>query len=671
MCDEHEHWEWNGHFATSEPIGITRRNILKAAVLGTGALAISGLRPGAARATAPASPSADLAGMDGLPLYRTAQHIHARGSEGPASMAAQASEASKWVDVMWFTDHDWREAGIGAPTVVHFTSLDNELLPPNAAWLWVRRDAGSLDTSSDGGIETVDVSPADPDPGGALFARAVAASDNPASVSFYADDGRLRNSMRTPVHGQSWDIDVLLREGSRDGWGFLRVQLSYHPAGSGRPDAYYFIEYRFGPFNARSYSVESLSAAAVGPSDGGDGGKMKLRPGEQALVGVVTVPVKVGTYSTQRLTFTDDIQTLFPGMIARDNSVHGLWLGATAENRASANVCFDYLRMTRVTGQAQFEDRRSITRSLAETYPNLVMYNGTELSYQDHRQWLGGDIALPDYGDTQRAQPSDRIPASDVVKMIVAGGGLAVANHPYGTNGPKLSDSEAATTASAVVSELIKTSAEGGLKGIEIFYRSRAGASLEQHWRLYRLAVRNGLVLTASGVSDNHWGRADSWREETNRFTTNIFAADRSEKSLLAAQSAGRAFAAEIGTFAGALDIALDSDVMGQIAVRPRRVTGTLTVTATDVPADGCVEVWKVPVDLGGVTGEPGGVVAQIPAGDFSGGLASLEVDTTSDCAYAVMVLNAKGRRVAGSNPVWHLRAEPTQWAIPEDRRAG
>ena len=195
------------------------------------------------------------------------------------------------------------------------------------------------------------------------------------------------------------------------------------------------------------------------------------------------------------------------------------------------------------------------------------------------------------------------------------------------------------------------------------------GGSLEQHLRLFRLAVANGVVITATGASDNHWGRVGSWAEETNHFITNIWADDVEEASLLSAQRRGRAYCYELGTFSGELDLSLDGDLMGQIGVRPGKVTRKLNILATGLLKGSWVEVWKIPIG-GGLDTEPGGVVERIPATAFAGSIETVDVDTSNDCAFVVTVANKKGKRFAGTNPVWHLQDEPTSWSIPEERRA-
>jgi hypothetical protein len=136
----------------------------------------------------------------------------------------------------------------------------------------------------------------------------------------------------------------------------------------------------------------------------------------------------------------------------------------------------------------------------------------------------------------------------------------------------------------------------------------------------------------------------------------------------------GRAYSAEIGSYNGQLDLSLDDRaVMGQIDVRPGVVSRQLNIQATALTGTNMVEVYQIPIDAS-MDGEPGGVIATLPPSAFVQGMASIQVDTTRDSAFAVMVCarskpTVPYRRTGGSNPVWHLTQEPTTWRIPAFRR--
>jgi hypothetical protein len=72
-----------------------------------------------------------VAGQSAIPgseLITMAMHVHASFSERTGSMEAQLSEAeANNVNVLWWTEHDWRMAATCYRTQVSFDSLTDEL----------------------------------------------------------------------------------------------------------------------------------------------------------------------------------------------------------------------------------------------------------------------------------------------------------------------------------------------------------------------------------------------------------------------------------------------------------------------------------------------------------------------------------------------------------------
>jgi hypothetical protein len=357
-----------------------------------------------------------------------------------------------------------------------------------------------------------------------------------------------------------------------------------------------------------------------------------------------------------------------------------VWLGATSAEGAPARASFDYLCMSRITGQAQLDDRLAIAEELQPLFPEVRLLHGIEYSYGaegGHRHHLGGELELPDFPAGLPARSGKSLTNEELVAKTLAAGGMPIANHPFGTNGKRLTQAQAEFHARDYVARLKANDAEGGLQGIETYYRTRAGASLEQHLFLAYSAIRNGMPLTLSGVSDNHWGRNGSWIEEKNHFVTGVYAATTSDTDLVDALRRGRAYTAEIGSYNGRIDLAFDDDetpvVMGQIDVRPGLVSRRLRILASALPKTGLVEVHQIPLD-DSLDGDPGGVIAVLPASAFSNGVATVSVPVDRDSAFTVHVGNQRSaskpiKRIGGSNPIWHLNAEPTTWTIPDHRR--
>ena len=76
----------------------------------------------------------------------------------------------------------------------------------------------------------------------------------------------------------------------------------------------------------------------------------------------------------------------------------------------------------------------------------------------------------------------------------------------------------------------------------------------------------------------------------------------------------------------------------------------------------------QVPVDRTGPTvTNPGTTRTTVPVGSFDAGPVSMNVDTSTDRFVRAEILDSTGLLVAGSNPVWLLRATPPG-GIPPSR---
>jgi hypothetical protein len=125
-----------------------------------------------------------------------------------------------------------------------------------------------------------------------------------------------------------------------------------------------------------------------------------------------------------------------------------------------------------------------------------------------------------------------------------------------------------------------------------------------------------------------------------------------------------------MGSFSGALDISVEGNPMGSISVLPGRLQRTLTISGSQLPTGGSVEVVQGPVDYAGVaTPDPGtNVVTTLTASLVQGG-ADVLLDTSASSFVRLNVLDGSGKRVGFSNPVWLLNERPPT-AIPGPRLA-
>jgi hypothetical protein len=611
---------------------MSRRSVLAGAVGALGALGLGQAIPGPGGSISGPASVNDL----GEQTRTMALHVHSSFSEGTGSMEAQLAEAGlAGVDVLWWTDHDWRMAAAGYRTVVHFDSLAGEA-EAGSVWKWVPAISGSL-ASSGGGIVSSPTSPNDPSPvAGALKSSCVSSGAAEASYRWFADSGSSRQNERSNVAGLSVHVDVLADQTGPDAWLEMLVQLSRRPPATGRQPLPYQLSYRF---SARPAAHET-----------------------RGLLGIVWVPVVPGSWATLVLTPADDIAVLWPDIQSTDNSYSRMWLGATSRNGATSSGFFDYLRFQRQqAGNAALQQQRMLMTALGTSYPTVLQIQGLEVSYFDeHLNWYGGHPAIFDSSTWTKAKPHSKVNnyvlAQQQVDQIHAGGGLASLNHPFGTGFSTTGGTPAARH--AIVSGLL--AAKPKLDVIEVGYAAR-GANLRGHLDLWDTVLRNGLFLMGTGVSDDHEGEHKTWTRNQNRFATCAWTTVLDQPSLVTAIASGRTYCRELGT-TPALDLAAGGGAarMGQVLVDASSSSIDLRVFAQRLPTGSTVRVVQGPVEFGSGALDPSSTtVAQIPATSFSAGQADVLLDNSRPTFARVEVNDSTSRCIAFSNPVWLLQSTP------------
>ncbi len=585
--------------------------------------------------------------------YAMAMHIHASFSEGKGSMHAQLSEAAaNNVDVLWWTEHDWRMSAHAYRLVVHFDSLTQES-EAGRPWLWQPQIAGNP-TAVAGGIVTSPVSINDTGSPGALHALCVAATA-PASYRYYANAGQARFNQRSNITGQTLSVDVFPSSVGPDGWLEVLVSLSQRPAVGGRPAGQYQLSYR-------------LSTTPSG----------HRLDGTSSLLGVVDVHVTPGQYQTVVLDPAADVAALWPDLVAPgDNGLFDLWLGASARNGATAEGYFDHLVFARnaSAGQQPLAVQAGLITAYSPLFPQIVQLAAQEASYFDqHVNLFGGDLSLYDYNQYPNVWGNaGNLPfATYLSDLVHASGGLSSLNHPFG---PAESPGRLVPDQTALRRTLFAKLLAANVCNVDIIelgYRQRGGATLETHLALGDCLWRNGFYLTATGVSDDHTGGVKQWLKNPNRFITSAWANSAAEGDLSASLRSGRIYCGELGAGAAALDLIIDGVApMGSVSVRPELAMRTLQVTALGLPAGSSVEVVQGTVDYAGTRDpDPGSrVIATLPAAAFAVGVATLQIDTTASTFVRCAVISGTGKRVSFTNPVWLLH-EPSRRPVPSERVA-
>jgi hypothetical protein len=617
----------------------TRRQVLHA----MGALAASRLW---VRASVPA---ASLQTPDTVPLrpVSMALHVHASFSEGAGSMEAQLDQAVRNdVEVLWWTEHDWRMSGHGYRRAVDFTGPRE--LEDGYAWLWKEGRGGAVAE------------------GGARFARdehgrqdwlelTARAGTSAGNVSCQADDSQSRGNHRGSLAGMVLEVDLLPLEISRTEFLEVEVVTSYRPARDGLPAGTRTVRYRAGG-RARTPGLQVNGREVI-----------------------VTLDAPPGEWSTHHLKVDEDLSAAWPGLQGRDAALIRLRLRAAAARGEQVRGGFDQMRFRRDTaGDRPLVAQRELMDAYAPQFPSVVQHGGLEVSlHSSHVNWFGSGFSLPDYSGYRLIPGTDTevdwALLREFVDTIHGQGGLASYNHPFGAAGGRVPATEAAQNRklSLIAGRLARERAFG-VDLLEVGYRVRGAVTLERHLALWDTCSNNAIFLAGVGVSDNHGGgNADTgWANPDFSFITWAWAPSAEETDLIGALGTGQAWVADMLGFNGTVDLVVDGQhPMGSATVSSDRERA-VRVAVQGTPSGGEVRVVQGLVSFRRRY-EPGIIIRReaLPPAAFTDGVVDVICDTRRSSFVRVEVADATGRVVAFSNPVWLLRDVPPD-GIPPGRTA-
>jgi hypothetical protein len=626
-----------------EPLRLPKVNRRRFLGYAAGVAAMAVVRAEWPRSVAAAGPM--VVGADGSLQVGMAMHIHSSFSEQYGSMDSHLLQAqANAVDVLWWTEHDYRMSGIGYRDTVHFTSLTAEKPAPGEGgpWQWQLQRAGELTKTSTGGIVSSPSSPLDPVVGGSLAVSAESSNHAAASLGFYAQSQSSDWNYHCSLIGQTLAIEVLPTSIGSSAYLEILITSSYHPANSGRPAGQYSISYRLG-----GPGVPGTSSVS-------------------GIQGVVNLAATPSQWNSVAIGPANDIAALWPGMDARDFGLFGINLNAVSTG-ALVSGNFDYLRFSRSSGEVQLTAQQDMELSYGLLYPDVTQLQGLEISLTlPHVNWYGAGVALTDYGTVTTKQYPGFLQTS-VIPAIHASGGLVSYNHPYGaSSSPAFSQALQNQKMTSLAISMLGNRALG-VDILEVGYPLRGGADLQHHIGLWDICSRNALCLTGNGASDDHVGT--NWLRFGNNWFTSVWAASTAESDLLSALVAGRSWCASLPWFRGSLDLLVDGVApMGSVTVSSLP-TRQLSVIATDLPTNGTLQVVQGVVDYAGSSAAVPNtaVVATYSTADLSGGTVTLPVDTTQSSFVRTQVVDSAGTIVALSNPAWLLGEAPPN-GIPAPR---
>lgn len=548
-----------------------------------------------------------------------AMHIHACFSEGKASMHAHLEEAKRLgIDVIWWTEHDFRMQAHGYRQAVRFdgmTELEREL-----AWTWEETRFGDPREV----VAAFVTDPHTPDePGKSLQMRVSTQSPSWAGIVY---EGTAWNSTYTTcLVDTTLELDVLAQSVGPDAELLVEITSSYRPATAGRPAGQYVLQYRVGAAGNRRSTEEN------------------------GLLGVV--PVSTGR-GWQRLTLRpiDDIAALWPDLVAGDSGLYRLRLSARARRGATAAGAFDRLRFIRSGRDDPLGLQADLIRRYAGRYPEVRQIQSTEISLVRHLNSFGGDLSLADYGDGLPYRDNGVPLAEAMVRRVHSYGGIASYNHPLGGDARALA-------------RLLVSSHNLGADAIEI----GCPQDVEKLSYAFDVAARNGVFITATGVTDDHSGLP--WTAQETRWVSSAWAPSTDTADLVRSIGAGRVWFWDLAGWGGSFDlVAHGKRAMGRVLVTAdRRVA--VDVLATELPGDGSLDVVVGQVDYAGPTvPAPATVLHRIPARQVRTGRHSIDVTPGNGAYLRAVVRDSAGVTVGYSNPLWLLPPAPPV-GVPAARR--
>lgn len=578
---------------------VSRRAVLAAAATGAG-LTVAHAAPSAADPV--------------LKPISMAMHIHGPFSEGGASFEAHLHQARRLgVDLVWWTDHDFRVAAHDHRQAVHFDGAEE---PENGlAWKWTQSTEGVLATAASTFVD--DPHSAD-DPGRAL--RLSARGATAAGGILWQMGSAWNSTSNACVADTVLTLDVFGEQAGPDATLLVQMKLSYHPAGE------YVLRYRIGGVGRKAYTTEGL-------------------------LGIVDLPAPTWTWTRLSLRLAEDICRLWPDMVAGDNSMRDLRVGVAAGPGQLAGFVVDRLTFHRKRrdGQAGEDLRAEVLAAYADEYADVKHYRAYEISLVRHLNWYGGDQTLPAFASPPIRDNTPEA-AAEMVKFLHAHGGIVCWNHP------------------------MDVETREGLATLMIERRT-LGADLVEIGRdpqedllwVFDVAARNALFFTAVGASDDHDG--EDWLAGPERFLTYAWAPTRRRSDVVPALRRGAAWFVDPAHYRGSLDLHVAGrSAMGAVCLT-KAATVAVDAVATSPPAGSVLEVITGVTDLAGTRQlTPAVTVQRVPAASLAAGRHRLTVRPGPGAYVRTQIRLADNSLIAVSNPVWLLPAAPPH-GVPADRK--
>lgn len=602
---------------------VSRRSVLGAG-LGIGvAAAVGGLKVPVAVADDVADESVPRR-LGSIPVSMS-MHTHSCFSEGGASagggggasMMAQLEQAvENNVDVIWWTDHDWRMEAFGYYENIAFDGTDED-----GDLVWTVQNSGTVTGAQHAFVDD----PHSPNEAGkAMRVAATGPTADWGASYLWADAGNSFYS--TNISDTTLEIDVLGEQIGPDAELVIQVETSFRPATAGRPKGLYVLEYRLGSEASRGL--------------------------ETPLTGVVTT-VSTGDWQTLRMNLLDDVEAFWPDLVAEDSGLARLRFGVRARNNATAQGVFDHLLINRTRDPLVWPVtlQGELARRLAPQYPTVTQLQSTEVSMVRHLNVFMENFELYDYPPQGKAPHLDNSVAGieKVVQWYHDRHAVVQYNHPPINH-----------------AELVATRALG-MDMMEVANADGDFTVINNRLAQYDVAARNAIFLTATSQIDDHVGK--DWAGKSHLYVTSAWANSKSSVGdLLLAMRSGQLWFQHQGLWqTGQIDMTIGQQrAMGRV-IQTDVASVPVDVFIGNLPDDATVQLVVGVCDRNGdIT--PAIVKNAFPASAFTAGTLRYNLERKDGQYLRVEVYDSSDILLGAGNPLWLL--PPNQDVdIPTERR--
>ena len=544
-------------------------------------------------------------------------HVHASMSEGNGSWRAANVHAKKiGLDVLWWSDHDWRMAyhtynrafgfegpGLTTPVPTYYEPGTDLNATAKNERMTITLAPHKLNGNVKDAIARTTTERATEGMRSLEMAAAPAASG--WQPYFYEIDATRRTMKRSLASNVKLSFAVFADAGEQAA--AVRVDLSQQPPDMKAGAIYYVLT------QATDADVKTL---------------------EDAHTKVVRLGFQPGSWNRVTVDVTRDAERLQLGGI--DNAIVAVSFGVLTRGSVARAFFDDYVIHHELQGEALRDAARAMAARYQKEY-GVINYVGQELSFQAHMNPIGERVPMIDHVKNPAG-----LNARETSDFVHANGGVLSLNHIFGTNQPPPGfNTKDPDSVRALEDARIRELTESRVYGadiLEVGYPTRV-LPMASFLRVWDALSAAGVDVVGNGISDTH-GSVAGWYDGNN-FISWVWTRSASRADIVDGFRRGDVYFGD-----------------------PAQFKGTLTLTTNDGHRMGSVVVTKKPEHVVNVKieGLPAGarvrtVINGQPGAEETPGRPMFEkkvrVDTSTQAFLRVEAYTAEGRPLVFSNPIY------------------